>query len=155
MRPDDQPSSRAQIAIRAIAVQGLPYRPLRRTIRPRHVEVDATANRLARGPAVSLLQAMAKARLIEHPPGEHTPGGHTPGGHTPGEVARQEARQARAARLAAALKSNLRRRKIQARERAADADESGHPAGSAGDQSTSSVVSPLAGESEPRQEPSG
>jgi hypothetical protein len=88
---------------------------------------------------------MAKARLIEHPPGEHIPG----------KVARQEARQARAARLAAALKSNLRRRKTQARERAADAGESGHPAGSAADQSTSSVLSPPAEESAPRQEPTG
>jgi len=83
---------------------------------------------------------MAKARVIDHPPGEHTPG----------KVARQEARQARAARLAAALKSNLRRRKTQARERAADAAEAGHPAGSAGDQSTSSVLSPPADESAPR-----
>jgi hypothetical protein len=118
---------------------------LRRIIRPRHAEVDATANRLACGPAESLSQAMAKASLIGHPPGEHTPG----------KVARREAREARAARLAAALKSNLRRRKTQARERAADAGEAGHPAGSAGDRSTSSVVSPPADESAPRQEASG
>jgi len=53
-----------------------------------------------------------------------------PGRHTPGKAARN---QARATRLGAALKSNLRWRKTQARERAADAGESGHPAGSAGD----------------------
>jgi hypothetical protein len=79
---------------------------------------------------------MAEASLIGHPSGEDTPGEHTPG-----KVARQEARQVRAARLAAALKSNLRRRKTQARERAADAGESGPPDGSAGDQSKSRVLS--------------
>lgn len=93
---------------------------------------------------------MAKASLIEHPCGEHSPDEHPAG-----KVARGEARQARAARLAAALKSNLRRRKIQARERAADAVEAGHSAGSAGDQSTSSVVLPSAEESAQRQEASG
>jgi hypothetical protein len=93
---------------------------------------------------------MAKASLIEHPRGEHSPDEHPAG-----KVARGEARQARAARLAAALKSNLRRRKIQARERAADAAEAGQPAGTAGDHSTSSVLSPPAEESAPRQEPSG
>jgi hypothetical protein len=71
--------------------------------------------------------------------------------HTPGKAARN---QAGAARLAAALKSNLRRRKTQARERAADAGEAGHPARSAGDQSTSPVLSSPADESAPRQEAS-
>ena len=88
---------------------------------------------------------MAKVSVIGHPPDEHTPG----------KAARREAQKARAARLAAALKSNRRRRKTQARERAADAGDAGHPAGSAGDRSTSPVLSPPADESAPRQEPSG
>jgi hypothetical protein len=123
-----------------------------------HAEADATANRLARGLAVSLSQVMAKASSIGPPPGEHKPGDHTPvehtrGEHTPDKVARQEARP-RADRLAAALKSNLHRRRVQARERAADAGEAGHPAGPAGDQSASPVLSPPADESPPRQEAS-
>jgi hypothetical protein len=47
---------------------------------------------------------------------------------------RAEARQARAERLAAALRANLRRRKVQARERAAEPDQPGpdtEPAGNA------------------------
>jgi hypothetical protein len=87
---------------------------------------------------------MAKVNVIGPPPDEHTPG----------KAARREAQKARATRLAAALKSNLRRRKTQARERAADAAEAGHPAGLAGDQSTSSVLSSPADESAPRQEAS-
>jgi hypothetical protein len=41
-------------------------------------------------------------------------------------VPRSTGRDARTERLAAALKANLRRRKAQARERAAEADQPGH-----------------------------
>jgi hypothetical protein len=54
---------------------------------------------------------------------------------------RTEARQARAERLAAALRANLRRRKVQARERAAEPDQPGpgtEPAGNAEDNNNES-----------------
>jgi hypothetical protein len=49
-------------------------------------------------------------------------------------------REARAERLAVALKANLRRRKVQARERAAEADEPGHDGGPAGSHDSAGIV---------------
>jgi hypothetical protein len=49
-------------------------------------------------------------------------------------------RGARAERLAAALKANLRRRKAQARERAAEAEGPGHHADQAGAHDSARVV---------------
>jgi len=49
-------------------------------------------------------------------------------------------RDGRTERLAAALKANLRRRKVQARERAADADEPGHDGGPAGSHDSARIV---------------
>ena len=74
---------------------------------------------------------MAKASLIGNYPGETAPGDPAPVETAPVDDIADKARrnQARHERLAAALKSNLRRRKTQARERAADAGgEAAHSA---------------------------
>ena len=80
------------------------------------------------------------APLAATPPGElsgaMTKAGSTGGSAGPGSTGRE----ARAERLAAALKANLRRRKAQARQRAAEAGESEHDAESAGAHDSARVV---------------
>jgi hypothetical protein len=62
----------------------------------------------------------------------------TSSGHPAGP--RSAPREARAERLAAALKANLRRRKVQARERAAEADGPSHDGEPAGSHDSARIV---------------
>jgi hypothetical protein len=61
----------------------------------------------------------------------------SPGGPTGPRAADREAR---AERLAAALKANLRRRKVQARQRTAEADRPGHDTEPSGAHDSARVI---------------
>ena len=75
-----------------------------------------------------LSRAMTKAGSTEHPAGPRPNG------------SKSARRDARAERLAAALKANLRRRKVQARERAAGPAEPDHDTAPAGSHDSARVV---------------
>jgi hypothetical protein len=81
------------------------------------------------------------AALLAAAPLEQLSGAMTKAGSTGGSAGpRSTGREARGERLATALKSNLRRRKAQARQRAAEAGQPAHDAESAGAHDSARVV---------------
>jgi hypothetical protein len=81
------------------------------------------------------------AALLAAAPPEQLSGAMTKAGSTGGSAGpRSTGQEARAERLAAALKINLRRRKAQARQRAAEAGQPAHDAEPAGAHDSARVI---------------